>query len=77
MSQTTFRDMRKNPTRSCKYILIQKDEETFDMKTLDMSQQYEIIYKSKFFFNSPYFQTKKSFASLSNSLLLLSASCLD
>jgi hypothetical protein len=36
--------MRKNP-RSCKYILIQKDEETFDMKNLDMSQQYEIIYK--------------------------------
>ena len=30
MSQTTFRDMRKNP-RSCKYILIQKDEETFDI----------------------------------------------
>ena len=44
MSQTTFRNMRKNP-RSCKYILIQKDEETFDMKNLDMSQQYEIIYK--------------------------------
>jgi hypothetical protein len=44
ISQTTFREFRKNP-RSCKYILIQKDEESIDMKNLDMSQQYEIIYK--------------------------------
>eukprot|EP01038_Epipyxis_sp_PR26KG_P017281 gene17281-23831_t len=41
--------MRKNP-RSGKYILIQKDEESIDMKNLDMQQQYEVIYKEAVYF---------------------------